>query len=36
VNNSYNGINGMPAKGLCADCTKEEIGLAVQYMLDSI
>ena len=36
VNNSYNGINAMPAKGLCADCTKEEIGLAVQYMLDSI
>ena len=36
VNNSYNGINGMPAKGLCADCTKEEISLAVQYMLDSI
>jgi len=36
VNNSYNGINGMPAKGLCADCTKEEIGLTVQYMLDSI
>ena len=36
VNNSYNGINGMPAKGLCADCTKEEIGMAVQYMLDSI
>jgi len=26
----------MPAKGLCADCTKEEIGIAVQYMLDTI
>ena len=36
VNNAYNGINGMPAKGLCADCTKEEIDMAVQYMLDSI
>jgi cytochrome c5 len=36
VNNAYNGINGMPAKGLCADCTKEEIGIAVQYMLDTI
>jgi len=36
VNNAYNGINGMPAKGLCVDCTKEEIDLAVQYMLDSI
>ena len=36
VNNAYNGINGMPAKGLCEDCTKEEIGIAVQYMLDTI
>ena len=36
VNNAYNGINGMPAKGLCTDCTKEEIGIAVQYMLDTI
>jgi len=36
VNNAYNGINGMPAKGLCADCTKEEIGKAVQFMLDTI
>tara|TARA_B100000902_G_scaffold3149_1_gene3986 strand:+ start:2777 stop:3091 length:315 start_codon:yes stop_codon:yes gene_type:complete len=36
VNNAYNGINGMPGKGLCADCTKEEIGIAVQYMLDTI
>ena len=36
VNNAYNGINGMPAKGLCADYTKEEIGIAVQYMLDTI
>ena len=36
VNNAYNGINGMPAKGLCVDCTKEEIGIAVQYMLDTI
>ncbi len=36
VNNSWNGINGMPAKGYCQDCTKKEIGLVVQYMLDSI
>jgi len=36
VNNAYNGINGMPGKGLCLDCTKEEIDIAVQYMLDSI
>jgi len=36
VDNAWNGINGMPAKGLCTDCTKEEIGIAVQYMLDAI
>lgn len=36
VDNAWNGINGMNAKGLCADCTKEEIGMAVQYMLDAI
>ena len=36
VNNTWKGLNGMPAKGLCNDCTKKEIGMAVQYMLDSI
>jgi cytochrome c5 len=36
VNNVWNGINGMPAKGLCINCTKEEIEIAVQYMLDAI
>ena len=36
VNNAYNGINGMPAKGLCPDCTKEEIGIAGQYMVETI
>lgn len=35
VYNTWNGINGMPAKGLCADCTKKEISIAVQYMLDA-
>ena len=34
VNSVWNGMNGMPAKGLCIDCTKEEIEIAVQYMLD--
>jgi len=29
-------MNAMPAKGLCIDCTKEEIEIAVQYMLDAI
>tara|TARA_B100000614_G_scaffold249244_1_gene257997 strand:+ start:843 stop:950 length:108 start_codon:yes stop_codon:yes gene_type:complete len=33
INNALSGIAGMPAKGLCGDCTKEEIGLAVGYML---
>tara|TARA_Y100000590_G_C15658150_1_gene991490 strand:- start:954 stop:1376 length:423 start_codon:yes stop_codon:yes gene_type:complete len=36
VNNAWNGINGMPAKGLCQDCSKEEIASVVDYMLDSI
>tara|TARA_B100000953_G_scaffold144574_1_gene119652 strand:+ start:183 stop:599 length:417 start_codon:yes stop_codon:yes gene_type:complete len=36
VNSVWNGMNGMPAKGLCIDCTKEEIEIAVQYMLDAI
>ena len=36
VNNAWSGIGGMPAKGLCGDCTKEEITLAVQYMLNTL
>ena len=36
TNNSYNGYNAMPAKGLCMDCTKEEMQNAVQYMLDAL
>ena len=36
VNNSYNGYNAMPAKGLCMDCTREEIQNSVQYMLDAL
>jgi cytochrome c5 len=34
VNNAYNGYNAMPAKGLCADCSKDEIAAVVKYMLD--
>ena len=34
VNNAYNGYNAMPAKGLCADCSKDEIASVVKYMLD--
>ena len=36
TNNAYNGYNAMPAKGLCMDCSKEEIERSVQYMLDSL
>ena len=36
VNNSYNGYNAMPARGLCMDCTREEIQNSVQYMLDAL
>jgi len=29
-------LNAMPAMGLCADCTDEELRAVVQYMLDSL
>lgn len=35
VNNAWKGIGGMPAKGLCADCSMEEIEAAVNYMISS-
>jgi cytochrome c5 len=35
TNNAYNGYNAMPAKGLCMDCSLEEIERSVQYMLDA-
>lgn len=31
--NAINGIGGMPAKGLCNDCSDEEIQVAVDYMV---
>ncbi|MFT7223064.1 MAG: cytochrome c5 [Cellvibrionaceae bacterium] len=31
--NAINGIGGMPAKGLCMDCSDEEINATVDYML---
>ena len=31
-----NGLNGMPAMGMCMDCSDDELSLAVQHMLDSI
>ena len=30
--NAINGINMMPAKGTCADCSDEEIGAAIKHM----
>lgn len=32
---AINGFNGMPAKGLCMDCSDDEIKAAVDYMLES-
>ncbi len=31
---AVNGLNGMPPKGLCMDCSPEEIHAAVDYMLE--
>lgn len=31
--NSINGINGMPAKGLCMDCSDDEVSAAVDYIV---
>lgn len=32
--NAINGINAMPAKGTCADCSDEEIIATVDYMIE--
>lgn len=36
VKHAYEGFNGMPAKGLCADCSEDEIRGAVEYMLNQL
>lgn len=33
-NHALNGFNGMPAMGLCMDCSEDEIKAAVDYMVD--
>ncbi len=31
---AWNGFNVMPAKGLCMDCSEDEIKAAISYMVD--
>jgi len=33
--NAINGIGGMPAKGLCSDCSDEDIQVTVDYMVSA-
>ena len=35
TDNAWNGIAAMPAKGLCMDCSKEEIAETVAYMVEN-
>jgi cytochrome c5 len=36
VQNTINGLNGvMPAKGLCVDCSDEQLKAIVEYMLEN-
>jgi cytochrome c5 len=32
--NAINGINAMPAKGMCMDCSDDNLVSLVEYMLD--
>jgi len=34
VKHAYEGFNAMPAKGMCSDCSEEEIAAAVEYIVD--
>lgn len=34
MNNVINGVNAMPAKGLCFNCTNEDLRAIVDYMLE--
>ena len=33
ITNAINGLNAMPPKGTCADCSDDEIKITVQYMV---
>jgi len=35
VANTVNGLNTMPAKGLCFDCTEDDLRAIVQYMIET-
>lgn len=35
MQNVINGINAMPAKGLCFDCNEDDLQALVDYMLES-
>ena len=35
VANAVNGVNAMPAKGLCFDCNEDDIRALVEYMLET-
>lgn len=34
VKHAWEGFKGMPAKGMCNDCSEEEIKATVEYMVD--
>jgi cytochrome c5 len=36
VKHAIQGYNAMPARGLCADCSDQEIADAVAYMVDGL
>jgi len=35
VTNAVNGLNAMPAKGMCFTCTNDDLKALVQYMVDN-
>lgn len=35
ISNAINGINTMPPKGACGDCSDEELGNTVKYMVEN-